>query len=375
MFTSGRRIRLFSFRGIPVYVGTSWITIVALYVWIEFERVTNSVWAPSREATIGLVALSAVLFFGGVLVHEAAHAVVARGFDLPVTGITLVFWGGATETRSSAKGPLAEFLVSAAGPASTLLLAGILFVFGREMDPGVARDIVRDLAGLNLLFAGLNALPGFPLDGGRMLLALTWGVSGKRRTALRVAGWVGIAVGAGFVLWALLRLREGDVFGGFFLGYIGMVLIGQGRQMPDRIVLREQLRAGRVIDAMHPVRDAIPASMSLADANDRWLAAEPQRSFAVTDAERLVGSVSMATAWRLGKKDPARPVRDAMTRLAEVVTIGPEDRLDEAAEWMAGRNAFVVRDGVLIGEVTTADLDRWYRFRYEPGAVPPRPDR
>lgn len=374
MFATGRRYRLFSVRGIPVYAGSSWLTVVALYVWLQFERLNNSFLEPEPALVIGLVGLSAILFFGGVLVHEAAHALVARGFDLPVTGITLVFWGGATETRSNAKGPLPEFLVSAAGPASTLLLAGILFVAGKEMEPGLAREIIRDLAGLNLLFAGLNALPGFPLDGGRMLLAVAWGVSRKRKTALRVAGWVGIAVGAAFGAWAFVQLRNGNVFGGFFFGYIAMVLIGTGRQMPDRIVLRDQLRTGRVADAMRPAPDQIPATMSLADANDRWLAVHPEQTFPVTDAGRLVGTISMGTAWRMGKKDPSRPVRDAMSPLTEMPLLAPEDRLDEAAEWLGGRQAFVVREGILLGELTPPDLDRWYRYRYEPGAAPPRPD-
>ena len=105
----------------------------------------------------------------------------------------MVFWGGYTETHSSERGPLASFLISAAGPFSTLALAG---VFGAVSTDDVLAAILGNLAFLSLLFAGLNALPGFPVDGGRMLLAVVWGITKDRFLALRVAGWGGVVVGA-----------------------------------------------------------------------------------------------------------------------------------------------------------------------------------
>ena len=152
MLTTGRRYRVLEVRGIPLYVGTSWLVIFALYLYGEYLQLSSV----TDAADAGLLAvLSSVLFFGGVLVHEVAHAVVARAFDVPVSGITLVFWGGATEARANAKGPLVELLIAAAGPGSTLALAGIFWAVGESMGseprprrrprPGVAQHDLRDL--------------------------------------------------------------------------------------------------------------------------------------------------------------------------------------------------------------------------------------
>ena len=108
-----------------------------------------------------LAVLAAGLFFASILAHEAAHAVMARGLDLPVRGVTLVFWGGATETRADLHGPLGEFLVAFVGPATTLALAGVFWVAHIATD-GVVSEIVGYLSWLSLIFAGLNALPGVP---------------------------------------------------------------------------------------------------------------------------------------------------------------------------------------------------------------------
>ena len=110
-----------------------------------------------------LAVLAAGLFFASILAHEAAHAVMARGLDLPVRGVTLVFWGGATETRADLHGPLGEFLVAFVGPATTLALAGVFWV-AHIATEGVVSEIVGYLSWLSLIFAGLNALPGFPLE-------------------------------------------------------------------------------------------------------------------------------------------------------------------------------------------------------------------
>ena len=122
--------------GHPALRQTSWFVIVGLYVWIRYEDLTRMLVEPTEAATIAV--LAAILFFGSVLLHEAAHAVMARSIDLPVSGITLVFWGGATE-KASAKGPLGEFLVAFVGPATTLALAGV-FRVGEILTNGLVAD-------------------------------------------------------------------------------------------------------------------------------------------------------------------------------------------------------------------------------------------
>ena len=136
MFGTGSRFQVAKIRGIPIYASWSWVALAAFFMFGWYTQFSTEM--PSNDA-LRLAAITAVLFFGGILLHEAAHAVAARSFDLPVRGITLVFWGGATETRSWKAGPLADFVVAAAGPGTTAILGlGFLYI-ASIMAPGDTR--------------------------------------------------------------------------------------------------------------------------------------------------------------------------------------------------------------------------------------------
>jgi Zn-dependent protease len=374
----GNRWKIATVRGIPLYVSTSWFVIAALYIWLRYEDLTRVFVEPAEAATIAV--LAAVLFFGSVLLHEAAHAIMARSLDLPVSGITLVFWGGATETKASGKGPLGEFLVAFVGPATTLVLAGV-FWFGEIVSNGLVAATMGSLAWLSLIFAGFNALPGFPLDGGRMLLATVWGITGNRRTAMRAAGYGGIAVGAvigGIAVW---RVATGDIGMAVFLGYVAMILISAGRAMDQRIAIRDQLVQGTVADAMRPPPPTVPIDLSLVQALDEYLRGADGQAFPVVEAGKVVGTVSIESARKVGGRDPMRPVRDGVRPLAQTPVVAPGETLDDAVEWLGGREGLVLRDGVLVGALGPADVERWYRRVIEGKAddlgdvpVPARPD-
>ena len=373
----GTRWKVLTVRGIPLYVSTSWFMIAGLYVWIRYAELRRVFVEPVESLTIAVLAAS--LFFGSVLLHEAAHAVMARSLDLPVSGITLVFWGGATETKASAKGPLGEFLVAFVGPATTLLLAGAFWV-GETLANGLVADTMASLALLSLIFAAFNALPGFPLDGGRMLLATVWGITRNRRTAMRVAGYGGISIGAVIGGVAVWMLSNGDLGMALFFGYVAMILIGSGRAMDQRIALRDQLVRGRVADAMRPAPPAVPIDLSLVQALDDYLRDADGRAFPVLDAGRIVGTVSIDSARKAGSRDPTRPVRDGMRPLAQTPVVAPDETLDDALEWLGGRDGLVMREGSLVGALGPADVERWYRRVIEGKLdeadphVPARPD-
>jgi len=367
---SGKRYRIATVAGIPFYVGSSWLFIAALYVYIQYVRLTGSSANPTDVEAIGLAILGAVLFFGGVVIHEGAHAVMARALNIPVAAITLVFWGGATEAKANTRGPLGEFLVAFVGPASTLVLAGVFWVAGEALG-GLIGVIVRDLARLNLFFAAINAVPGFPLDGGRILLATAWGVTRSRRAALRVTGWVGLVIGSGAAVLAVTAfLRDNGWW--LILGYMAFLMISTGRTMETRIKLRDQLGQGTVADVMRPPPPEVPASMPLSDALDRYLREADGHMLPVVDGGKVVGAVSLRSARRAGGRDPFRPVREGMASLAEVPVVAPDEPLDDALEWVAGRQGLVLRDGVLVGAISADDVERWYRRRFE-GRSPAQP--
>lgn len=374
---SGNRWKVLTVRGIPLYVSMSWFVIAGLYTWLRYTSLTRSFVDPAEAATIAV--LTTVLFFGSVLVHEAAHAVMARSLDLPVSGITLVFWGGATETKASAKGPLGEFLVAFVGPATTLALAGAFWI-GELLSNGLVADTMGSLAWLSLIFAAFNALPGFPLDGGRMLLATVWGITRNRRTAMRVAGYGGIAIGAVIGAFAVWTLTNGEVPMAVFLGYVAMILIGAGRGMDQRIALRDQLVRGKVADAMRPAPPTVPIDLTLVQALDDYLRGADGQAFPVAEAGRIVGTVSIDSARKAGGRDPTRPVRDGVRPLAQTPVVAPDETLDDALEWLGGRDGLVLRDGALVGAIGPADVERWYsrviegKLDVTADDVPARPD-
>jgi len=377
----GRRFRVATVGGIPIYVGTSWLFVAVLFLYAQYARAVAAIPRPSEAEAIMIAIVGAVLFFGAVLVHEGAHAVMARRLGIPVAGITLVFWGGATEAKASSRGPLGEFLVAFVGPASTLAVAALLWFAAQQVNGQIA-DLVRSLAELNVLFAVVNALPGFPLDGGRMLLAAAWGVSHSRRTAIRVAGYVGTAIG---VLLAAAALYEASIGSDWwlFLGYLAFVMISTGRAMDQRIALRDRLGRGTASDAMRPPPPSVPADLPLTDALDQYLRGADGTTFPVVDEGRVIGTVSMRSARRVGARNPLRPVRDGMAPISETITVEPSETLDEVLEWLAGRDGLVVtNDGRVVGTISSADIERWFRQIHagrarpsdEPTQVPPRPD-
>jgi Zn-dependent protease len=376
----GSRVKVATIRGIPIYLAMSWFYVAVVYGFFIYTGLTNSRWAPTPAGALGLTLLEAALFFGGILLHEAAHAVAARGFGLPVMGVTLVFWGGATETRANARGPLAEFIVSFVGPLTTLVLAGVFAVIGMGLDPGLPREIVTSLAGLNLLIGGINLLPGYPLDGGRMLEAATWGVTRDRRTATKVTGYAAVVIGVAMIAAAVVSFTN-DTGWWLFFGYLGIVMISTGRTTPQRLAVRDRLSAGTAADAMRPTTEQIPATISLSDALDGWLRRYPDRIFPVVDAGRIVGTISMESARKVGSRDPLRPVRDGMMPLSQTPVVAPTDALYDVLEATASREGLVLDHGVLVGAIGPADVDNWYRSRMnvgsaaDPMAVPPRPDR
>jgi hypothetical protein len=213
-----------------------------------------------------------------------------------------------------------------------------------------------------------------------MLLATVWGITRNRRTAMRVAGYGGIAVGIAIGAGAVWMFANGTLGMGLFLGYVATILIGAGRAMDQRIAVRDQLVKGTVVDAMRQAPPAVPADISLMQALDDYLRGADGHAFPVADAGRVIGTISIDSARKVGGRDPTRPVRDGVLPLAQTPVVAPDETLDDSLEWLGGREGLVLRDGVLVGALGPADVERWYRRVIEgrddgsDEVVPARPD-
>jgi len=375
----GRAWRIGSVGGIPVSIDSSWVWIAAFFtysLWTWFvapelhppwSRFATSHTHLSNGAALGYAVFSAALFFGSVFLHEMAHAVAARLAGIRVLGITLVFFGGFTSARSDEKGPGPAFVISAVGPGMSLALGGLFWLVSTRLpSTDVAWAAAFGYVGLiNLFMAGLNALPGLPLDGGRMLQAAVWRVTRSPERGTRTAARAGMGVGALLLAAGLFwTARSSNPFSGLWFVLIGLVIFQGARASERQIDLRARLAHGTVTDAMDPPPPAVPAEMALSEALDRYLRGHEEEAFPVVEAGKVIGMVSFNSAREPGMQDPLRPVRDALIPLANVLVAHPDERLDAAASRLGTDGAaLVLRDGELVGAITGNAVLRWATSR------------
>src|SRR5262245_31911207 len=212
--------------GIPVFISPYWFLIAGLFVFLYARGLVTSVPGTLRYV---VAAAFVVLLYASVLVHELSHSVVARGFGLPVRRILLYPLGGFSEIEREPQSPGREFLVAAAGPALSLVLAaagyGLMHVVSRDTIPGT---LVWQLGWANLVVGIFNLLPGLPLDGGRMLRAVIWKLTGRQNTSTIAAAWAGRVVAVSlFVVpfvFGQVNGTGGDMFSVLWLAVIAIFM-------------------------------------------------------------------------------------------------------------------------------------------------------
>jgi len=357
----GKPFKVFSLRGIPVMIDVSFIFIAGLFVFLLRRN-----FAGDDGSAYLYAAITTVLFFGSIFVHELAHAVVGRAKHIGVKSITLWMFGGLTQFDLQRHRNAGEqFQISFAGPLTTLVLAGVFFFFERVVATGLGfnwGEVFAILAAGNLFMAILNILPGYPMDGGQVLLAGLWQLTGDRAKATRWTATVGIVFAVGVFLFAGWAFVNGNTFGGFWFAYIGFMLFQGSRQTLQMERQQAMLAGGVVADAMSAPPVAIPGGLTLSEAYDRFLKGNETVRYPVLDeaSGRLVGVIDFAAAGRIGQTEPLRPVRDAMVPLDQSYMVQGNATLADVTPRVAEEGtALVVRDGQLIGLLTVDDILAW----------------
>ncbi|MEU6376302.1 site-2 protease family protein [Streptomyces sp. NPDC046909] len=361
--------------GVPVYVAPSWFLVAALITWVfggQLERVL-----PELGAARYLVSLFfAVAFYASVLVHELAHTVAALRFKLPVRRIQLQFFGGVSEIEKEAETPGREFVLAFVGPLLSLVLAGLFYVAMQPVEPGTVPGVL--LAGLmisNLIVAAFNLLPGLPLDGGRMLRAVVWKITGKPMSGTIAAAWVGRALAVS-VLIGLPLLTQSGALGSNAEDNVGMdtvmdallaailaAIIWTGAGNSLRMArLREhlpELRARNLTRRAVPVETDTPLSEALRRANEAGA-----RALVVVDADgeplslvreaAIVGVPEHRRPW-VAVSGLAQDLTDGMRVSAE---LAGEDLLDTLRATPATEYLVVEETGEIYGVLSAADVER-----------------
>jgi Zn-dependent protease len=363
--------------GIKIGIHYTWLLALVVFTWLlgqSYFPATYPGWQTYSYWIAGF--LSTFILFISVLIHELAHSLVARARGLPVSSITLFILGGVSNLAAEPEKPGLEFIMAIAGPASSLVLAGIFwgiwYLMGSQM--AFAKAIFGYMALANALLAGFNLLPGFPLDGGRVLRSILWKTTGDLLKATNIAtmvgrffAWLFIALGV-FLVFGFNVFGLGGFLNGLWLVFVGWFLNSAADSSRQEATLREHLTGVLVGRVMEKDVSSVRPDTNIADLVQTAFIQKNKRTIPVTDSDNLVGVVTISDIKGLPQeKWPVTPVSQIMHR-EPIHTVKPEDDLNAAMKLMAQYDLNqipVLSQGKLVGVLTRADVINYLHLSQE----------
>jgi Zn-dependent protease/predicted transcriptional regulator len=381
---SGIRIgRIF---GIDINIDWSWIIIFALVAWSLSASFidTHHNWGLGESWFYAIVA--AIVFFASVLAHEIAHSLIARMKGVPVKNITLFLFGGVSNIQREPPSPMAEFLIAIVGPL-TSFAAGIVFLFLAWMtNPGSLASITNPFAAfsqlspvttllfwlgsVNILVGTFNLIPGYPLDGGRVLRSILWGVSHNLREATRWASyagqgiaWLMIAAGIAMVFGINIPVLGSGFINGIWLAFIGWFLSTAAQQSYQQTIMQDILKNVEVKRLMDPQPKTVEPSLRVDELVNNYILRSGEDAFPVLMNDTLMGVVTVANVRTIPRQDwGVRTVGDIMTSYDRLTLIPPEEEATDAMNTLSSeklKELFVVQGRELLGVLRRKDIIRW----------------
>lgn len=348
--------------GIELRIDPSWV-VIALLVTVSLAGHFARVWQGLPPLAYWAAAgVGAFLFFASILIHELCHSLVARARGATVDRITLFVFGGVSQLRGEPERPRDEFLIAVVGPLASLGLGALFYAGGRLLlPPSLAAAVAAWLGGVNLLLAGFNLLPGYPLDGGRLLRALLWAFTGDLRKATRAAAWAGAAIGGGIIaLGGFLIFATAQLLSGVWLALIGWFLFAAARGSVRHLEFRKVLEGYVVGQAMRSDCARAAPGETVEEAVERRILGTGTRCLFVTDDQDLKGLITLHEIRRLPREAwPTSRLDAVMLPLDRLESASPDESLIHALERMeaAGINQLpVLEDGRLLGVIGREDI-------------------
>ncbi|HZZ78425.1 MAG TPA: site-2 protease family protein [Gemmataceae bacterium] len=368
----GAKWRLLRLAGIPISVDLSWLIILALltfsfasgfpFILHEYFPAMDQELAAYQYWLMGLA--TAIAFFVCILLHELGHAIVAKSRGMPIRGITLFLFGGVAELGGEPPSAATEFLMAIAGPAVSVVLGlafGILAVLGVRLAwPAPIIAMLGYLAAINAMVLIFNLIPAFPLDGGRVLRSILWGISGNLRSATY---WASLA-GQGFA-WLLiilggLQIFQGQWLGGIWMGLIGLFLNSAAQGGYQQVIVRQALEGEPVRRFVneHPI--SVPPTIDLQHWVEDFVYRYHHRSFPVVTDGHLEGIITTQVLSQVPRHEWSQhTVGETMSHDLDAMTIPVSADAMAALGKMqrtGSSRLFVVDGDTLVGLITLKDM-------------------
>lgn len=375
--------------GIEIDIDWSWLFIFFLIAWdlgTAFGQV-HPTWGAALSWGVAIAA--ALLFFVSVLLHELAHSLVARSQGIPVRGITLFLFGGVSDIQREPSSAWAEFLIAVVGPITSLViglaLSALVGISVRpfdtitgstglvsQLDP--AATVMLWLGSINILLAVFNAIPGFPLDGGRVLRSILWAITGNLRRATwwasvvgQVIAWLFILSGIAMIFGADIPILGSGFINGLWLAFIGWFLNSAAIQSYQQVVVQDILHGVPVSRLMRPNPPTVPSSLTVGGLVHDYAMRTDDYAFPVVEGDRFAGLVTLADVRKVPRSDwDTRTVREIMTPAEKLAVVTPEDDADAAWNQLMSRDVRqlpVLTAGHLAGLFRRSDITRWLHWQ------------
>jgi Zn-dependent protease/predicted transcriptional regulator len=359
--------------GIPLGIDYSWFLIFGLLTWTLATGYYPSEFKTWPVAQYWVVAaVTAILFFGSVLLHELGHSVVAQRYHIPVSSIRLLIFGGVSELNEEPTSAISSFFIAITGPLINLVLAGIfallsLVVSGFE--PLLA--LVKYLATINLLLGLFNLIPGFPLDGGNVLMSIVWGITHNKHRAILIAASSGSFFSYVFIFLGTYQILGGNLMNGVWTAFIGWFLLNASGGQVRRERLKELLAGHKASEAMNRSFTMVQADTPIQTLVDEHILGSSRRSFIVKQGDAMIGLMTMHPLQDIPKeKWLTTTAGEAMVPAVSLIQINSTTGLWEAMEEMDrdGVNQLpVMEDGQVQGMLTREDVISYLRKLSEKG--------
>ncbi len=367
---SGSGLKLGRVLGIPIYLNWTWYPTVPLFaVWLaEQFSAAHPHWTLTQDWVLGF--LASLLLFGSVIFHELGHSAVALRYKLPVLSITLFVFGGMAAIGRDPDRPLQEFNIAIAGPAASFLLAlAFLAVAAPFPASSMVGAVCSYLAELNALLGLFNLVPGFPLDGGRVLRAIAWAKTKDFRRATQVASWSGQTIAYLLILLGVVAAVEGQAWeNALWLVFIGWFLLAAAQQSYAQVAVKRVLDGLSAADLMSAELPTIDRSLSLEDYLHEVLRTG-RRCHLVLGNNELVGMITLHNVRHIPREDWANTsIQAAMLPKSRIEWVGADEPAAGILTRMQETDVNqmpVLRDGQVVGMVSREAMLRVIQTRLQ----------